>query len=333
MRKDLKIGLAIGAVLLVVLIVYAAVPKGGDDTIAQSGGGAGDTPTSDTNSAAVTAETSTSTPAPADTQRAAANAREESTTPAKPDEHAATPKPDPFDNAGKTGAKESTETASNNNAAGGDVWATVLEKGELPVHTVTPVSLSASKFEKPEAGKTSTETKAIEPKAKLGAESTPISTDTVTGGETSKKSEAIDSTSVAGAAPRTHKVAKGEDYSKIAKMVYGDSKYYLKIEEANPNLDATKLKPGTVINLPDLAAVKGKSSSDTSAAVTASDKKIGDNEYRVVSNDSLYKIAMKKYGSSSMADAIYEANKSTIGDDPAKLKIDMVLKLPPNPAR
>ncbi len=303
MRKDLKIGLAIGAVLLVVLIVYAAVPKGGDDTIAQSGGGAGDTPTSDTNSAAVTAETSTSTPAPADTQRAAANAREESTTPAKPDEHAATPKPDPFDNAGKTGAKESTETASNNNAAGGDVWATVLEKGELPVHTVTPVSLSASKFEKPEAGKTS------------------------------KKSEAIDSTSVAGAAPRTHKVAKGEDYSKIAKMVYGDSKYYLKIEEANPNLDATKLKPGTVINLPDLAAVKGKSSSDTSAAVTASDKKIGDNEYRVVSNDSLYKIAMKKYGSSSMADAIYEANKSTIGDDPAKLKIDMVLKLPPNPAR
>jgi hypothetical protein len=32
-----------------------------------------------------------------------------------------------------------------------------------------------------------------------------------------------------------------------------------------------------------------------------------------------------------MADKIYELNKATIGDDSAKLKVGMVLKMPPNP--
>ena len=46
MRKDLKIGMAIGAVLLVVLIVYLAVPKG-DEQIAQNSGGGNDTAATD----------------------------------------------------------------------------------------------------------------------------------------------------------------------------------------------------------------------------------------------------------------------------------------------
>ena len=54
-------------------------------------------------------------------------------------------------------------------------------------------------------------------------------------------------------------------------------------------------------------------------------------EYRVQGSDNLFKISIKLYHSPNKVDTIYQLNKTTIGADPAKLKLNMVLKLPEPP--
>ena len=49
---------------------------------------------------------------------------------------------------------------------------------------------------------------------------------------------------------RTYTVQAGETFSSIAGSVYGNSRYYPHIMRANPSLDPTRLRAGTVINLP-----------------------------------------------------------------------------------
>ena len=139
----------------------------------------------------------------------------------------------------------------------------------------------------------------------------------------------------AAAATRTHKIQKGETFSTIAATVYGSPNLYGIIVQANPKVDPTRLKPGTEINLPDIATVKAtdKSAEKSSPAGTAAAKTEATldpkTQYRVQSGDSLHKIAVKIYGKIGMVDKIYELNKAAIGDNPAKLKLGMVLKLPP----
>ena len=53
--------------------------------------------------------------------------------------------------------------------------------------------------------------------------------------------------------------------------------------------------------------------------------------YEVKPGDSLSKIAKDVYDNGGLFNKIYEANKATIGDDSAKLKIGTVLKMPANP--
>lgn len=53
-------------------------------------------------------------------------------------------------------------------------------------------------------------------------------------------------------------------------------------------------------------------------------------EHTVTSGETLSSIALKYYGSAAKDDwmAIYEANKSVIGDNPNLIKPDQVLKIP-----
>jgi nucleoid-associated protein YgaU len=51
-------------------------------------------------------------------------------------------------------------------------------------------------------------------------------------------------------------------------------------------------------------------------------------EYRVDTNDSLYRIAMKLYGTPRMVNALYDANRDAIGPNPERLRFGMILKLP-----
>jgi nucleoid-associated protein YgaU len=352
MRKDLKIGMAIGALLLVVLVVYLAVPKSADTTdVAQD-----------------TAQVPEGQPAAEQQGEPAGNEAAPAGTPATVGElassgseanaPAAAEPADPF----APGADAADAQASAADAAGtgeGTNWAKLLETGEMPSRTITP-TLSASSIVPPAAGNAAPPAGPADAPAAQDAvaeTASDVTTDrgTPSGGAaspTTAKAEPDRTSLVVDERPakretpgtgnaRTHRIAKGETFAKIAETLYGDQRFYLEIEKANPDIDPARLRPGMVINLPDVGAAKrssggGSPSSPDDRAMTAGGRQEREldpeKEYKVRPGDSLYVIAKRVYHNSAMSDEIYELNKGAIGDDPARVKVGMVLKLPPKPA-
>lgn len=140
------------------------------------------------------------------------------------------------------------------------------------------------------------------------------------------------------ATPRTHRITQNETFVSIAKMIYGDERYFKAIERANPTLNPAKLKPGIVIQLPAMADIKqagaksssgqapGKSSAPMGPALSGDGSR-----YTVQNGDNLYKISRKLYGDGSKEGELYTANRDKIGQDPTRLKVGMVLQVPEKP--
>jgi nucleoid-associated protein YgaU len=131
----------------------------------------------------------------------------------------------------------------------------------------------------------------------------------------------------AGESVRTHTIQPNETLSGISKLVYGESRHYKVIEAANPGIDSTRLKPGTVLKIPALEKAKPTEKAAAPARSAADGK-----TYVVQKDDNLYKITRKLYGNGEKQEQLYEMNKQTIGADSTKLKPGMVLKLPAAPA-
>ena len=175
----------------------------------------------------------------------------------------------------------------------------------------------------------------------------PSATDSTAAVTSSSDSSSAVAASSASGKQRTHVIQKNETLSSISLAAYGSANYYPHILRANPGLDDKRMKVGQTIVLPDVSAVKpsaqdaaagaqngasGAQNGASGAQVAASAAQIDPSkDYKVVANDSLYRISVKLYGKSDMATKIYELNKQQIGDDPAKLKLGMVLKLPSPP--
>lgn len=131
--------------------------------------------------------------------------------------------------------------------------------------------------------------------------------------------------------PRTHRVESGESPYSISEAVYGSGKYYKRILAANPGIDPRHLKIGQVLVIPDLSATDRVASpaDATTAAPEVIDTRTS---YKVESGDSLESISLKLYGTPRMRDRIYETNKTLIGPDENLLKIGWILKLPQPPS-
>ena len=129
----------------------------------------------------------------------------------------------------------------------------------------------------------------------------------------------------------TYMVAPGDTFTRIAVKLYGDRRLAAALIKANPNIEPTRLRSGVAIVVPakeELSSLRGSVAPTASPLTGTLD---ASREYRVVSGDTLHRIATKLYGRNAMWEAIYDANKSVIGSDPAKLKIGEVLKLPKPP--
>ncbi len=293
MRRDSRLGMAIGGILVVVLIAYAVVvPKtnkkkvtldttgtptasAGDNS---AGGGALSASTDNTGSASTTADT------PAHTDNAE--------------------KPQIY--ADREGG--SNEPAGNPN--NGTRWAALLAADHID-------GVGPSRI-------TQTPGLPRETSPALSNISDSPRHSTVAASPTTRQSRL---------AATDHRVAEGETFSSIALTYYGDSRYANRIAKANPKIDPRRLRPGTVVHLPE----RTQSESSEAPAKTGAHglvKVVPDSskEYAVQSGDSLYKISMRLYGRGDRADEIYELNKQVIGSDSARLKIGMVLKLPQPPA-
>jgi nucleoid-associated protein YgaU len=336
MRKEVKLGTAIGGVLVAVLIVYAVVNKGHSKKATVVVLEDGKSKTGE--QAATPGQTGAGDPGPA------APAGDPAPVPRDPVGDSAQGNPPTVPGTG-VGPSHSEETAdSTPPASSATDWKTLLsaENPEIstPVHTRTPDPATDG------AGGNN-------PVPPADIHGTSVVIDPPHG--TGVPSHASDPGSHAGpsdngtvtlrpSGSQTHRIQSGETFSSISKAFYGDSRYFSEIAKANPTVNPNKLKLGTTINLPDKALFKtekkeatagtstpaGPSATPhpTTPTATAVDART---EYRVQSTDSLYKISLKLYGTPNKVDAIYQLNKQLIGVDPARLKLNMVLKLPEAP--
>ncbi len=304
MRKDLRVGLGIGGVLLAVMVVAVVVHshlkrRALDVAAAEKT----DKPETD------------NTPIPPPDQTGVT-----STDPTGPPQVSPTPPAPP--------APEASKPDDSNDPFKGPTWDSILLNGAIPPTTPTVTPTVGHGSEQRAIGEH------FGPAASNGATPgtfppTPmVAVDTPQRNPTAPGAPAVHSGS------RTHVIAQGETLSTIARTVYGSKKYYLLIEKANPNIVAERLRPGTVINLPDLPASEKADKAEHHAArggsgsVTAVDS---DTQYTVKPNDSLYRISMRLYGSPGKVEAIYDLNKELIGPDRGRLKLGMSLKLPTPP--
>lgn len=366
MRKEVKLGMALGGGLVALLVAYLIVAPPSDhkrgaqlatgdgsiiDPTSQSGGDAGQATT-------VSDEKPASTAAHTD--------------------------PAGLDTAQHQPAEQPKVADAKPTAGGHDAWQKALEKGMtdskggkgvtpvIPIST-TPTPESSNEVAKAPsavAGKHGT-SKAERSEIKLA--STPITTEADRGVKmyftnpnaawgdglsTRSATDAVDAaphgpskpakslpsvaaedsagtlgTSAVPTAGSTHVVRSGETFSSIAQAVYGSAAYYPHLIRANPQANPNNLKLGTAIVIPKLEDVKATPAPGehkTAAALTVADdvKLDPTKQYRVVAGDSLYKISIKVYGKPTYVEALHEKNKQLIGSNATKLKLGMILELP-----
>lgn len=114
-------------------------------------------------------------------------------------------------------------------------------------------------------------------------------------------------------------VKSGDTMSSIAEDWFGDRNKWSLIAKENPLVDPSTLRIGQKLHLPPKDAQPAKVKEQV-----VPDK----NTYIVRSGDTLAKIARELFNDVSKWEAIYNANKSVIGNDPANLKAGMKLTIP-----
>ncbi len=343
MRKDVKLGFAIGGVLLAVAIVFALVntshTKQPVDVAGGSDGSQVDTTLSESG------KTDANKPA------VVKNDTTQTGKVAKPDQNA---KVEPTKTDPIKVEPVKTDTAKTDQPESRDIFGKSSTNWEESLKTGTPVPLMAGVMGTTpgETAKSDPTTGVNTPKPAGGSTvpginfaNTHTPTQTPTAGTTATHTTQGDAddliktsaapagnTTVRVASPdtrsaTTHTIKNGETFVTIAAAYYGNGKYYKLIAAANPKVDPTHLKIGQVITLPafDAKAETAKSAKPAPASETPIDAKA---EYRVQSGDNLHRICVKLYGDAKQVDALYDLNKAKIGSDPAKLKLGMVLKLP-----
>lgn len=126
-------------------------------------------------------------------------------------------------------------------------------------------------------------------------------------------------------APRvdTYTVKEGDSLVSIWRGLTGQERGWEALQAANPGLDASRLKIGQVLKVPDWK------SRETPAPKPAAAPSSSPGAYTVQSGDTLSSIAAKVYGDSKLWKRIYDANRDAIGSDPGALKVGQSLRVPP----
>lgn len=306
LRKELKMGLGVGAAVLGVATVYGLMSL-------LSSGGEGEAPV-----AANSAETlRVDVPRPIESARSGLP-------PTESEELASTPVPGnstviaPGDNT------ESARADGSGASATDDPWTISFRTGRtpdtIPAHNRnlgnTPGAETATVIQTPPLG--------------TGPVSVGTSDRTGTPDRVDTRTVSEPATPAAG----KYVVQPGDTYSSIAGKLYGNRNLYHAIERANPSIDPRKIRPGMELNVPAKHAVTSERGAvDVTPPVTATGTIDASREYRIQPGDTLHKISQRLYGKTNRWAAIYDLNKAAIGPDAGKLKVGTVLLLPETPVQ
>jgi nucleoid-associated protein YgaU len=298
MRKDAKIGFAIGGVLLAVLTVYVIVVPRHHNAISPNAvtlSIPADMPAGDTSNT------------PADTGGSAAK---------------------PADNAVAHNGSDGVNWERLLNGGGGDAPPLMTANSVTPSTPVAKDGGITVPGTTPASGVNVSST----PPVTIASSTTPAGPSTrPTTPTVAVESPAKTHSVAAAAAGKQYTIKAGQTLSSIAAEVYGNSRFYVAIIRANPNISPNHLKPGTQIVLPNASEVNPEASPATVTTVERTPA-AGGRTYTVKSGDTLYAISKELFGTPKEAGTIYDLNKSIIGPNEARLKLGMVLKLPPEAA-
>jgi nucleoid-associated protein YgaU len=309
MRKDVRLGLAVGVVLVAVIVVYLIVASGPKDnkpaTIAGGGPARVDRGPSD----------AVPTPPDATPNDAISNRTIDVAGPATA----------PSERPVAGGAREGDAGSPAN-------WGDLLLHGRDVATNVTRTpGESIARADVPRANVT-----ADSPRAAEAVDSGPgvpiFDTPPVTRTpEFTRTPDPAPATRPSG--KRSYTVRDGDSFYSIARAQYGNGAYAAQIQAANPNVHPQKLRANMTLVLPEIAETPASIPGGGVSAGPATRPIDATREYRVQNGDSLYAICVRLYGRGDKAGKLYELNKSLIGPDSSKLKIGMVLQLAEPPTR
>jgi len=119
-------------------------------------------------------------------------------------------------------------------------------------------------------------------------------------------------------------VKKGDNLWKIAVINYNDGYKWVQIAKENRLTNPGNIEIGQKLILPKIAI---KETISTVEIKENDNFALINNEYKVVKNDSLWKIAVRTYGDGYQWVKIWQINKSKI-NNPDNLEIGMTLTIP-----
>ena len=117
-------------------------------------------------------------------------------------------------------------------------------------------------------------------------------------------------------------IRPGDTFSSIAVMLFGSEQRWVDLAHANPLVDPTRLEVGQVIVLP---------APDSARASVGRDRPMpGKNVHHMVRpGESLSTISSLYYRTPERWREIFQANSEKIGPNPNRLRVGMILKIPP----
>jgi nucleoid-associated protein YgaU len=126
----------------------------------------------------------------------------------------------------------------------------------------------------------------------------------------------------------THTVASGETLQDISRKYFGTTTRWREIAEANPSVDPNRMKVGTKLTIPGGSSAGESSAASDSPDIARSDRRGGSGKsYTIASGDTLYRIAEKEYGNGNDWRRIYDANRDTLSS-PQALKVGTTITIP-----
>lgn len=127
---------------------------------------------------------------------------------------------------------------------------------------------------------------------------------------------------------RTYVIAEGDTLSGISVTYYGTETAWLRIAEANPDVDPDRLRIGTSLRIPAHTPRAPRTSRVAAATRPTSTAPVDRRNHHVENGESLSSIADQYYGRETQWTRIFEANRALLQNDPNRLRIGMVLAIP-----
>ncbi len=123
------------------------------------------------------------------------------------------------------------------------------------------------------------------------------------------------------------KVRSGDTLTAIAARTLGDGDEWHRFVIANPGIDANHLRVGQILKIPARIPARATVTTVRQASPSARVPTTG-RTHRIGEGDTLTSIASDYYGDSQRWSEIFEANRTALGGNPDRLRVNVVLVIP-----